>query len=110
MKPLALLIRAKATPNNLFTKFGLLLKYALLKDRGKAFQVMTADFQKTCRRDFEWSYYVASASLLDSKTEALDWLENAVNRGFINYPFIDEKDLPRQHPRRATLQEAHGAG
>ena len=100
---------AKATPN-LFTKFGLLLKYALLKDRGKAFQVMTAGFQKTCRRDFEWSYYVASMlSLLDSKTEALDWLENAVNRGFINYPLLAEKDIflanIRGEPRFKKLME-----
>jgi TolB-like protein len=100
---------AKATPN-LFTKFGLLLKYALLKDRGKAFQVMTAGFQKTCRRDFEWSYYVASIlSLLDSKTEALDWLENAVNRGFINYPLLAEKDIflanIRGEPRFKKLME-----
>ena len=100
---------AKATPN-LFTKFELLLKYALLKDRGKAFQVMTAGFQKTCRRDFEWSYYVASMlSLLDSKTEALDWLENAVNRGFINYPLLAEKDIflanIRGEPRFKKLME-----
>jgi hypothetical protein len=27
---------------------------------------------------------------LDEKKEALDWLENAVNRGFVNYPFIIE--------------------
>ena len=24
--------------------------------------------------------------------EALDWLENAVNRGFLNYPFLSEYD------------------
>jgi non-specific serine/threonine protein kinase len=31
-------------------------------------------------------------SLLGEKNEALDWLENAVNRGFINYPLLAEKD------------------
>jgi non-specific serine/threonine protein kinase len=30
--------------------------------------------------------------LLDEKKEALDWLENAVDRGFINYPFISKHD------------------
>jgi disulfide oxidoreductase YuzD len=30
--------------------------------------------------------------LLDEKKEALDWLENAVNRGIINYPFINTYD------------------
>jgi non-specific serine/threonine protein kinase len=77
------------TPDNVCTKFGLLLKYGLLKDRAKAFREMTPDFQKTCKRDPEWSYYVAlMLSLLEAKAEALDWLENAVNRGFVNYPAL----------------------
>jgi tetratricopeptide (TPR) repeat protein len=85
---------AKADPNNALSKFGLLLKYGLLKDKEKAFQEMTPDFRKTCQRDGEWSYYVADAfALLDEKKEALDWLENAVNRGFINYPFINNYDF-----------------
>ena len=71
------------------TKLGLLLKYGLLKDKEKAFQVMTPDFQKTCKRDPEWSHYVGvMLSLLDAKKEALDWLENATNQGFINYPAL----------------------
>jgi TolB-like protein/Flp pilus assembly protein TadD len=85
---------AKADPNNALSKFGLLLKYGLQKDRENAFQIMTPDFRKTCQRDGEWSYYVADAfALLDEKEEALDWLENAVNRGFVNYPFIIEYDI-----------------
>ena len=85
---------AKADPNNALSKFGLLLKYGLQKDRENAFQIMTPDFRKTCQRDGEWSYYVADAfALLDEKKEALDWLENAVNRGFINYPFINNYDF-----------------
>jgi len=84
---------AKATPNNALTKLGLLLKYGLLKDKEKTFREMTSDFQKTCQRDSEWAFQVAEAfALLDEKKEALDWLENAVNRGFINYPFISELD------------------
>jgi len=85
---------AKATPNNAVTKFGLLLKYGLLKDREKAFLIMTSDFRKTCQRDSEWAYYVADAfALLNEKKEALDWLENAVDRGIINYPFINKHDI-----------------
>jgi serine/threonine protein kinase/tetratricopeptide (TPR) repeat protein len=84
---------AKTDPNNVISKFGLLLKYGLQKDKEKAFQIMTPDFRKTCQRDGEWSYYVADAfALLDEKKEALDWLENAVNRGIINYPFINTYD------------------
>jgi serine/threonine protein kinase/tetratricopeptide (TPR) repeat protein len=84
---------ASENPDNVFSKFGLLLKYGLLKDKEKAFQILTPDFLKTCRRDEMWSYNVADAfALLGEKKEALDWLENAVNRGFINYPFINQHD------------------
>jgi serine/threonine protein kinase/Tfp pilus assembly protein PilF len=84
---------AKAEPDNIVSKFGLLLKYGLQKDKEKAFQTLTPDFIKTCRRDMEWSYNVVRAfALLDEKNEALDWLENAVNKGFINYPFISKYD------------------
>jgi non-specific serine/threonine protein kinase len=84
---------AKATPNNALTKMGLMLKYGLQKDRENAFREMTPDFEKTCERDLEWSYQIAEAfALLGEKKEALDWLENAVNRGFINYPFMSGID------------------
>jgi non-specific serine/threonine protein kinase len=78
---------AQTNPNNVFAKFGLLLKYGLLKDRARAFAEMTSDFQKTCRRDHQWSYLVAIAlAVLNAREESLDWLENAVDRGFLNYP------------------------
>jgi non-specific serine/threonine protein kinase len=80
----------KTTPDNACTKFGLLLKYGLLKDRERALQELTPDFQKTCRRDHQWSYFVAiMLALGDAKDESLDWLENAVNRGFCNYPELE---------------------
>ncbi len=83
----------EAEPDNLLTSFALLLKYGLQKDKERAFQLVTPDFIKTCRRDLEWSYNVAQAfALLDEGEEALDWLENAVDRGFINYPFISKHD------------------
>lgn len=75
------------------TKQGLLLKYALLKDKEKAFKEMSTDFQKTCKRDLEFSHTVACMlAVLDAKKEALDWLENSVNLGFINYPLLAKKD------------------
>jgi serine/threonine protein kinase/Tfp pilus assembly protein PilF len=84
---------ARVNSDDAFIKFGLLLKYGLEKDKEKALQIMTPDFRKTCLRDCEWSYFVADAfALLNEKNEALDWLENAVTRGFINYPFISEHD------------------
>jgi serine/threonine protein kinase len=81
---------AMSAPGNVFTRFGLLLKYGLLKDRENAFREMTPDFQKTCRRDHQWSYFVATPlAMVGAKEESLDWLENAVNTGFINYPEME---------------------
>jgi len=69
--------------------FCLLLKYALLKNKEAALPLLTPELQKTCRRDYEWSYSLATRlSLLGATDEALDWLENAVHRGFIAYPFM----------------------
>jgi serine/threonine protein kinase len=85
----ALAVINRARPGSAYNAqigFYLLLKYALLKDKEKELQVMTPEFRKTCWRDAVWSYIVAvRLSLLGLNEEALDWLENAVNRGFINY-------------------------
>jgi tetratricopeptide (TPR) repeat protein len=100
---------AKETPDNVCTKFMLLLKYGLLKEKAKALEVLTPDFQKTCRRDWAWSYWVAMGlALADARAEALDWLENAVDMGFINYPELDRNpylENLRGEERFKTLME-----
>jgi len=79
----------KVDKKNVMAVFSLLMKYAILNDRESALRLITADFRKTCRRDFEWSYWVANRlSFAGANEEALDWLENAVDRGFINYPYM----------------------
>ena len=39
-------------------------------------------------------------ALIDEKEKAIDWLDNAMHRGFINYPF-----LVRLDPFLETLRE-----
>ncbi len=79
----------KDSKSNALIRFSFLLKHALLKDKESALRLITPDFRKTCWRDLEWSYWVGTTlALLGAREEALDWLENAVNRGFINYPFM----------------------
>jgi tetratricopeptide (TPR) repeat protein len=74
---------------NVAIMFCLQLRYALLSDRENALRLITPGFRQTCWRDMEWSYYVATRlSLAGAKKEALDWLENSINRGFINYPLF----------------------
>jgi len=92
---LAIMDRLEATsPDNVVTKFALLTKYGMLKDSEKAFRILTPDFQKTCRRDYQWSYSVAEGlSALGAKKEALDWLENAISRGFLDYQSMERDFL-----------------
>jgi TolB-like protein len=84
----------RSNPNNAFTKLGLLLKHAVINDKYEAFKVMTPEFRETCNRDCTFSHHLAGIfSLLNEKDEALFWLENAYNRGFINWPLLSQKDL-----------------
>jgi serine/threonine protein kinase len=79
----------KSDEKNVMNTYTLLLKCGLLNDRAGALRLITPDFRKTCMRDVEWSYWVANRlSLSGAKSEAMDWLENAINLGFINYPYF----------------------
>ena len=70
-----------------------MLKYGLRGEKEKVFHGMTSNFKKTCQRDYSFSHHMAGVfALLDEKKEALNWLENAVDRGLINYPLLAEKD------------------
>jgi len=77
---------------NLFAQLSVFLKRALLGDDNVS-DVMTREFIATARRDRQYSCSVAGLyALLGHKEESLDWLENAVTRGFINYPFLSQHD------------------
>jgi adenylate cyclase len=74
-------------------RMALLWRYALVGERGKALSWMTAEAVQTCRRDFQYSWWVACAYvMLDDVDTALDWLENAVDLGFLNHRFLGEID------------------
>jgi len=77
---------------NIFAQLSVFLKKALRGDDDVS-DVMRDDFVATARRDFQYSGFVADFyALLGHKTESLDWLEHAVGRGFINYPFLYQYD------------------
>lgn len=101
---------AKPDPDNVLTKLGLMLKYGVQGEKEKAFREMTQEFQKTCQRDIALAHHLACIfSLLDEKEEALNWLERAVNGGFINYPLFAKQDSflenIRGEPRFKKLME-----
>ena len=84
---------AAAHPHNAIAKVGLVLKCGLLQDKGGAHAEMNPAFVETCKRDHDYAHHLAVAfALLGETTEAVDWLETAVNVGFINYPMLAEHD------------------
>ena len=59
----------------------------------KMTELLTDDFVKTARRDPQFSYFVGSIFVLAGMNEqAMDWIENALDRGFFNYPFVAQQD------------------
>jgi tetratricopeptide (TPR) repeat protein len=101
---------AKATPNFVHTKLVLMQKHGLQGDKEKAFEEMTDDFYEWCRGEGGWSSVIASSfSLLNEKEKALDWLEHAVNQGYIDYPYFSKHDPflanIRGEPRFKKLME-----
>ncbi len=91
----ALIDEAEATnPNNKHTRLAIMLRHALRGDKDGALRELTPTFYEWCRRDATWSHFVAcDFAYLEANEEALDWLENAVNLGHINYPLFAEKDV-----------------
>jgi len=101
---------AKANPDSVFAKLGLMLKYGIQNDKAKANKVMTPDFMRTCQRDPTFCPLLAGVfSMLHEREKALEWLENAVDAGLVNYPLLAEKDPLleniRGEPRFKKLME-----
>jgi TolB-like protein len=83
----------KVYGNNFYAKLVLISKYAVLNDRTNLLMEMTPDFQEVYWKNGAYSLMVAAPlALIGEKEKALDWLENAVNRGFFNYTYLAERD------------------
>jgi hypothetical protein len=69
------------------------LKCSLKKDLAGISKLLTDDFRETTKRDGQVSYHVACFySYLGQTGMAMEWLENAVEREFFNYPLMNEID------------------
>jgi non-specific serine/threonine protein kinase len=66
---------------------------ALEKKKMEALQPISEGFKLLMKEDEIFPIWMAeSYSLIDEKSEAIDWLENGINSGFINYLFLIEYD------------------
>ncbi|MGA2625127.1 MAG: protein kinase [Bacteroidota bacterium] len=83
----------KTEPKDPLHKIMLFLRYALDDNQEGMRQLMTPGWKEYLRADPQWSQFVSQIyAMTGLKKEALDWLENAIDRGFINYPLIAEHD------------------
>jgi hypothetical protein len=74
-------------------RLGQMLRCALSEEDDGFRRTMTPHFEAFARRDLQWSWHVAAfCAKLGERELALNWLTNAVNRGFANAQFIDPID------------------
>ena len=91
---------ARRLPEAAFGQLALFLRRALDGDRGGALAAVTPTLMEWARLDFEASWEMATGYALIGETDdALEWLENAVQRGFINYPLsLEVRSSSREPP------------
>jgi hypothetical protein len=84
---------AEMAPGTVYASLGLFTKYALQGEKEEALGEVTPQLEMAAKgveylsRDMAHGY-----ALIDEKEKALDWLENAVSRGFVAYPFLNDHD------------------
>ena len=72
-----------------WAKLGIIFKYALEGKEEKVLELYTDKLKNMLRGDELYGIWVAeSYALINHKQEALEWLEEAINNQFINYPFL----------------------
>jgi len=87
-------MNVKEPGQDLIAQLVIFLKYVLKGEKNKLPSLLTSDLLKYCQADCQISWHMATFySYLDDKDQSLDWLGNAVDRGFINYPFLSEHDI-----------------
>ncbi|MGH8004351.1 MAG: tetratricopeptide repeat protein, partial [Limisphaerales bacterium] len=80
-------------PPTFLDRIILMTLYGLKGEKQLALEQVTEEVRTTAQRDFQWSWHLAAGyAANDEKEKALEWLENAVNLGFINYPMLAKYD------------------
>jgi len=89
--------RAFATP---YIQSLLFVKLAMSTRKSEAVKCVTKELEAAAQQDEVLPWLMASGyALLDENEDALRWLEIAVSRGFINFPFLSQYDPFMQNLR-----------
>lgn len=85
--------KVKEPGQDIISQLIIFMKYVIIGDKDKLQSLLAPDFVKHVQIDSQLSWHMAGFySYIGEKEKSLEWLENAVNRGFINYPFLNEYD------------------
>jgi hypothetical protein len=81
----------KTDPDSVFAQLVVVLKYALQGRKKEALQSVTPQLLAFGRMDFMNPWFIVQIySLIGEKEEALNWLEEWIGLGCINYPLMNK--------------------
>lgn len=85
-------VTAKEMPEDLWANFGMCFKHAF-RGEIEALKSTTQGVTAIAEWDLQYSWFLAEChALVGNKKEAFRWLDNAVHRGFLNYPLVRKLD------------------
>jgi TolB-like protein len=83
----------KEAPGQAMSMSSAYLLNALRSEKELALNCVTNDWKGVAWQDYWLPYTMAEGyALIGETAEALRWLENAIDKGWINYPFLAEND------------------
>jgi TolB-like protein/tetratricopeptide (TPR) repeat protein len=87
-------LRSVAPPkDSATTRLGLLFQAAVAEDTQRVSELVNRGLEETAQRDPDFSLWLADVyAAVGEEERAFEWLENAADRGFCNYPFVAKHD------------------
>ncbi len=98
------------TKDHVFAALGQFFKYALTGDKEKALKAVTEELKNVAKEDEMYPIWMAECySMIGKKKEAIGWLIQGIDYGFLHYPWLSGNDPflenIRDEPRFKNLME-----
>ncbi len=89
------------TGENFFSQLGTFYCHALRGDKAAALAALSTELITAAGADMNYAWLMAQAyALINEAPSALEWLNTAINCGFINYPLLHHLDPFLENVRR----------